>query len=180
MKETYKALGITPSGNAFVTRPITPGGRNGVAFHIAPCDVAELGFDEACKLFGHILIHALGVYHPDVDRYPLLPERCRGLQSVTDTPFIDPRGEMRKLRMGLGVTYHATGPALAVRTYDGELPIAEDFQRSLTELAELAELGKGLVPSLIGEIVLRKLAALHPDVLPPLFPTIFAPGSSPA
>jgi hypothetical protein len=63
----------------------------------------------------------------------------------------------------------ASGPALLVRAYDCEEPLGEDYSQSLKQLAEL---GKNIAPTVIGEIMLRKPAAMHPDVLPPLFPTI--------
>jgi hypothetical protein len=169
MNNTYIALGVTPSGNALVHRPIVPGGRNGFAFHTALCDLEAKGFNEAGIRLAQMLISALGAFQPEVDRYPLLPDAPTVVPFPTNPPLIDPRGEMRRLRIGLGLAWYATGPALLVRAYDCEEPIGEDYQQSLKQLAEL---GKSVAPSVIGEIMLRKLAAMHTDVLPPLFPTI--------
>jgi hypothetical protein len=169
MKDTYIALGVTPSGNALVHRPIVPGGRNGFAFHTALCDWEVKGFSEAGKLLGQMLISALGAFQPEVKRYPLLPEPPSVVPFPTEPPLIDPRGEMRRLRVGLGLGMYASGPALLVRTFDCDVPYGEDYSQSLRDLADI---GKGAAPSLIGEILLRKLAALHLDVLPPLFPTV--------
>jgi hypothetical protein len=169
MRDSYIALGVTPSGNALVHRPIVPGGGTVFAFHTALCDLERMGFNEAGKAFGQMLISALGAFQPEVDRYALLPEPPTVVSFPTNPPLIDPRGEMRALRIGLGMGSDATGPALLVRAYDCDEPIGED---SLQSLQKLAELGKSVAPSFIGEIMLRKLGAMHPDVFRPLFPTM--------
>jgi hypothetical protein len=71
--------------------------------------------------------------------------------------------------MGLGVSDRTIQPSLVINAYDCDEPIGEDYLQSLKQLAEL---GKSVAPAVIGEIMLRKLAAMHPDVLRPLFPTM--------
>jgi hypothetical protein len=169
MKDTYIALGVTPSGNALVHRPIVPGGRDGFAFHTALCDWEAKGFTEAGKLLGQMLISALGAFQAEVKSSPLLPEPPSVIPFPTEPPLIDPLGEMRRLRLGLGLGRDASGPAVLIQTLDYDEPYGEAYLQSLKHLADL---GTSAAPSAIGEIMLRKLAAMHPDVLPPLFPAI--------
>jgi hypothetical protein len=168
MKNTYIALGINPAGTALVLRPVRQGSSiTPVAFML--CDIEAKGLTEGASVIGHILISALGAFHPEVDGYSLLPEPPKTRPFSTPLPLDWQRGEMRPERTGLGFRADATEPALLVRTYDCDEPIGEDYLHSLKQLAEL---GKSVSPAVIGEIMLRKLAAMHPDVLPPLFPTM--------
>jgi hypothetical protein len=170
MKPNYIALGVTPNGNALVLRPIMAVGRNGFPFHQMLCDIERKSFDEACQVFGYMLIAALGAYHPEVDRYDLVPEPPKTISFPTNPPPEQMgKGEMRALRMGLGFASDAAGPTLVIRVYDGSEPNGEEQHQSL---AQLAALGKSVAPSIIGAAMLRQLAAMHPDVLAPLFPAL--------
>ena len=175
MRTYYITLAVTPDGQATVLMPTTGSGSNVTATCIPLSDLQDQGLNEGSALIGLMLIGALCAYHPDLDRQALAPDKRRAM------PYrltFDNRPEIRPQRMGLGVENDATGPAmLTIGNYHGDEPIGVD---QLHSLKQLVELGKDAAPSFIAEIMLRKLAARHPDVLPPLFPTIFAPGSSPA
>jgi hypothetical protein len=166
MNANYTALGLNLDGTALVLRPIVASGTNVIAHCIALSDLQKQGMTESRTLVGAMLITALSAYHPELDRYALLPETRPPL------PFLltlDNRAEMRSLRMGLGVSDTTIQTALVINAFAGDVPIGQD---DLQSLKQLAELGKSVAPSFIGEIILRKLAAMHPDVLRPLFPTM--------
>lgn len=167
MRTNYIALGVNPDGSALVFRPIVASGTKVTAHCIPLSGVQKQGLTEGGALVGAMLIIALSAYHLDMDLDALVSKR------MSPMPYeltLDKHAEMRALRTGLGLEEDATGPAmLVVRTYDCDRPIGED---DLQSLEQLVELGKNVAPSVIGEMMLRKLAAMHPDVLPPLFPTI--------
>ena len=174
METTYIALGITPSGNALVLRPIVSG-DNITPTPIMLCDLMARGSNVGAILIGHMLIAALGAFCPKVDTYHLLPEPPT-IRSFPTSPPEDliGNGDMRALRVGLGLGRDNTGPALAVSAYDGCQPVGEEQTHSL---ALLNGLGKSCAPSIIGKFVLQKLAAMHPDVLAPLFPAMGQAGT---
>lgn len=167
MRTYYITLAVTPDGQALVLMPITGRGSNMIATCIPLSGLQEQGLNEGSALIGLMLIAALCAYHPDLDRHALAPDKRRAM------PYrltFDNRPELRPQRMGLGVKDNATGPAtLVIRTYHGDEPIGVD---QLHSLKQLTELGKDAAPPFIAEIMLRKLAAMHPDVLSPLFPTL--------
>jgi hypothetical protein len=71
--------------------------------------------------------------------------------------------------MGLGVSDRTIQPSLVINAFACDVPVGQEHLQSLKQLAEL---GYSAAPAVIGEIMLRKLAAMHPDVLRPLFPTM--------
>lgn len=169
MRDTYIALGISLGGTALMLRPIRQGSKI-TAVPVLLCELEAKGLPEAAKLIGWTLIAALGAFHPEVDRYPLRPAESPPVSMIPINPPLNFRtGEMRRMRMGLGLGADATGPTLQVRTYDCDKRLGQDHQQSIKQLAEL---GESVAPSLIGELMLRKLAAMYPDVIPPLFPTM--------
>jgi hypothetical protein len=167
MRDNYIALGVNTDCSALVFRPIVASGSNVMAHCIPLSGVQKQGLTEGGALVGAMLITALSAYHLDLDLYALLSKMTSPMPYKL---MLDNHAEMRAQRMGLGLEADATGPAmLVVRAYDCDKSIGQDHLQSLKQLAEL---GKSVAPSVIGEIMLRKLAAMHPDVLPPLFPTM--------
>jgi hypothetical protein len=164
---TYIALGINPGGTALVLAPIVASGAIITPVPVMLCDIEAKGLTESASSIGRILISALGAFHPEVDGYSLIPEPSVPRQFPACSPP-DWR-KMRPERMGLGVSDMTIQPALVFRAFTDNVPIGDDYVQSLKQLAEL---GKSVAPSVIGEIMLRKLAAMHPDVIPPLFPTM--------
>jgi hypothetical protein len=164
---TYIALGINPSGTALVLGPIVASGAIIAPVTVMLCDIEAKGFTESASSIGRILISALGAFHPEVDGYSLIPEPSVPRQFPTCSP-LDWR-EMRPERMGLGVSDMTIQPALVLNAFAGDVPVG---QGHLQFLKQLAELGASVAPFVIGEIMLRKLAAMHPDVFRPLFPTM--------
>lgn len=167
MRTYYITLAVTPDGKSLVLRPIAGSSSNVTATYIPLPGLQEQGLNEGSALIGLMLIGALCAYHPDLDRHALAPDKS-GARPYRLT--FDNRPEMRPQRTGLGVEEDEAGPAmLVIRTYHGHDPIGEDERHSLKQLAEL---GKDVAPSFIAEIMLRKLAAMHPEVLLALFPKI--------
>jgi hypothetical protein len=167
MKPDYIALGLTPDGTTLVLRPIVQSGAQVTPMFILLASLEKAGMTVACNKIGHMLILALGAYHPMVDDYNLAsaayePDNVTCWSAGRD-------GEMRDGRMGLGVSDTTIQPALVFNAFAGNVPVGQDHVQSLKQLAEL---GKNVAPSVIAEIMLRKLAAMHPDVLSPLFPTM--------
>jgi hypothetical protein len=170
MDSIYLALGVNPDGTALIIRPINPKGKNGFPFHHMLCDIEGMGFDYASDLFGRIMISAIGAFHPKVDDFELLPDLPKKVVFPTNPPADQiGKGDMRALRMGLGFGADETGPALLVGAYDGEVPLGEASTQSL---ALLHDVGPGVAPAVIGDMMLRRLAVMNPDVLRPLFPTL--------
>lgn len=170
MDRIYLALGVNPDGSALIIRPINPNGKNGFPFHHMLCDIEGMGFACASELFGRIMISAIGAFHPKVDDYALLPDLPKKVVFPTNPPAGQiGKGDMRALRMGLGYGADRTGPALLVGAYDGDVPLGEANAQSL---ALLHDLGPGVAPSVIGDMMLRRLAVMNPEVLGPLFPTL--------
>ncbi len=170
MDQIYLALGVNPDGTALIIRPINPNGKNGFPFHHMLCDIEGMGFDYASELFGRIMISAIGAFHPRVDDYELLPVVPKKVVFPTNPPASQiGKGDMRALRMGLGFGADQTGSALLVGAYDGEVPLGAASAQSL---ALLHELGPAVAPAVIGDMMLRRLAMMNPDVLRPLFPTL--------
>lgn len=168
MQANYIALGLTPTGNALVIMPVMAIGRNGFPFHQMLCDIEGKSFDDACKLFGFMLIRALGAYHPEVDNYDLVPEPPATVAFPTNPPPAQMgKRDMRALRMGLGVGSDGAAPVLVVAAFDNEASVGEEQYHSLPRLAAL---GKNVAPSIIGAAMLTPLSTMHPDVFAPLFP----------
>jgi hypothetical protein len=167
MRTNYIALAVNSGGEDIVLRPIVASGSNVTAFRIPLAGLKKQGLNEGAALVGAMLLTALSAYHRDLDQFSLLAQRTSPMPYKLS---IDNHANMSIQRMGLGVAEEAAGPVmLVVRRYEGDRPIGDD---SLHSLKQLALLGENVAPSVIGEVMLRKLAALHPDVLAPLFPTI--------
>lgn len=157
------ALGVSPDGAALVIKPIFESGRSLTPVILMRHDVEAAGFARASILIGHIMIEAIGAFYPEVDRYQLV-------QSLA--PFVNPlvsplaaqyhNGDTRERRMGLGVRGGVADLVLVAGSYDGNTVISEDDTQSARRLAEL---GSGAAPSIIGDLMLRKLAAMHQDIL---------------
>jgi hypothetical protein len=166
--KTYIALGINPSGTAVVLGPVRQGSNILTPVTVMLCDIEAKGLTESASSIGRILISALGAFHPEVDDYSIAPEPPLTRQFSTTSLPLDWR-EMRPERMGLGVSDMTIQPSLVFRAFAGNTPVGQDHIQSLQKLAEL---GKSVAPSFIGETMLLKLAAMHPDVFRPLFPTM--------
>jgi hypothetical protein len=136
--------------------------------YITLSDLDTKGMTLSSILIGEMLITALSAFHPELDNYQLVPKLATTVPLPRTPPPGEKRGEMHPERMGLGVSDMTIQPALVLNTFAGNAPVGKG---QLQFLKQLAEMGESAAPAFLGDIMLRKLAAMHPDAFAP-FPNL--------
>jgi hypothetical protein len=176
MQPVFFLCGVNPAGTTLVIKPVDPRRRRPFAPEFFLSEWDRKGPCAAFDLLGELLLGLLAVHYPAAFAARSLTARRTGAvpedgKVASLSPF-DWNGKMRDARLAVGINY--ANDALRLAPYAADK--SDGFGESIS-LARLNLLGAALAWPTVGEIVLRKVAAMHRDAFSP-FGNLY-PGSVP-
>lgn len=166
MKPDFFMFGINEAGTTLVIKPVGPKRRNPFCPEFFLSEWDRKGFDEASGILGEMLLRLLKAHHAKafsaLSLTPPAGEPEPKNENVTAINPFDWNGAMRDARLAVGMNYGYE--TLQIAPFVGDKPV--NLGESV-ELERLDNLGPHQAWRVVGELVLRKLATMHPDAFAP-------------
>jgi hypothetical protein len=167
MQPDFFMFGINEAGSAVVIKPVGPKRHNPYCPEFFLSEWDRKGFDEVSGMLGEMLLRLLKADHAQAFSALSLtpPSICipePKNENVTAIDSFDWNGAMRDARLAVGINYGYDALRIVPFAGDKRVDIGESV-----ELERLDNLGPHQAWRRVGELVLRKLATMHPDAFAP-------------